>query len=397
MLKKDPQKAALELITWFISDARLIKETAVQDQAIIDRLLAAGIPLYRYSTGVPSLHPQVDSFSALWVEGKGLSFRQFKLADIPDVDRSRIAIITVYDTGNTIHCPLDGPAEEDTYEILAELRAEGCTDYLVIALPFSDGSNKAVTYATRAAGGFSDEDIALLEQIRFVMAATLEVRYLRHMASTLMNTYVGPTAGQRVLKGEIKRGTGETICAAIWFSDLKGFTATSESLDSQSLLDYLNAYFDAITSAIEAKGGEVLKFIGDAVLAIFPINDGEETVAAQNALTAARAAITTIADTNRKRHTDGLTEIQCGIALHYGDVFYGNVGGKNRLDFTVIGHAVNLSSRIEGLTRELGEDILVSQLFADIHPEDFRAKGRFQLKGIAGEVDIFAPPILTKP
>lgn len=391
MQTQDLQQTTLDFINWFNSEARLINETDVLDQTIIDRLLAAGVPLYRYTTGIPSLHPMVDSFSALWEEDKGLSYRQFRLVDRPNLNVSTNAFMIAYRTGDIIRCRLDGPPEDDVYDMLAELRAEGCTDYLVIALPFSDGSYKAAGYATRAANGFSDDDISLLEQIRFAMAATLEVRYLRHMASTVMNTYVGPTAGQRVLDGEIKRGTGETIRAAIWFSDLKGFTATSESLDGPALLDYLNAYFDDITGAIEVNGGEVLKFIGDAVLAIFPSNEGAEAVATQNALTAATAAISAIAETNQQRQAEGLKDIQCGIALHYGDVFYGNVGGKTRLDFTVIGPAVNLSSRIEGLTRELGEDILVSSLFADLHPRSFTHKGCFALKGIADEADIFAP------
>ncbi|MEH6525149.1 MAG: adenylate/guanylate cyclase domain-containing protein [Sneathiella sp.] len=391
MPKKYLQDVALKLINWFNSEGRLINEAGVLDQAIVDRLLATGIPLYRYTTGMPSLHPMVDSFSTLWEEGKGITFRQFKRADFPNLGVSTNAFQTAYKTGGNVRCRLDGPPEEDIFDILAELRAEGCTDYLVIALPFSDGANKAVGYATRAAGGFSDDHIFLLKQIRFAMAATLAVRYLRHMASTVMNTYVGPTAGQRVLDGEIKRGTGETIRAALWFSDLKGFTVLSESLDSESLLELLNAYFDAITGAIEANGGEVLKFIGDAVLAIFSPPNADEAAAAQNALSAARAAMSSLADINRKRHGENLTEIQYGIALHFGDVFYGNVGGKTRLDFTVIGPAVNLASRIEGLTRDLGRNILVSQNFADLHPEKFSSKGHFSLKGIAEEAEVFVP------
>jgi adenylate cyclase len=396
MQQSDPQDTVLELINWLNAEVRLIDNTAAMDQAIVDRLLAIGIPLYRFATGMPSLHPLVDSFSTLWEEDKGLTYRQFKRVDFPDLNAATNAVHRVYSTGEIVRCRLDGPPEDDIYDILAQLRQEGCTDYLILPLPFSDGSTKAVGYATRTPDGFTEETVALLEQIRFAMAAALEVRYLRHMASMLMNTYVGPIAGQRVLDGEIKRGTGETIRAAIWFSDLKGFTATSESLESHALLDYLNAYFDAVTGAIEANGGEVLKFIGDAVLAIFPLSEDTQAEAVQNALTAARTAISTLADTNRKRLGDNLTAIQCGIALHYGDVFYGNVGGKNRLDFTVIGPAVNLSSRIEGLTRELGEDVLVSRLFADLHPEDFTSKGLFNLKGIAEEAEILAPKKIAK-
>jgi adenylate cyclase len=380
-----------ELADWLISAARLIVDTATLDQEIVNRLRASGLPIVRYSTGVPSLHPQVDSFSTLWEEGKGLSFRQYRVSDDPAQQFARSPIFLAYETGGTVRCRLDGPPEEDEYEILAEFRAQGLTDYLVIALPFSDGSNKAMSFATDRAGGFNDAEIAGLEGLRHMLAATLEVRYLRHMAETLMQTYVGPIAGRRVLNGAIRRGSGETIRAAIWFCDLKGFTPLSEHMPGQQMLDMLNSYFDVVAAAIESNGGEILKFIGDAVLAIFQPPEGDEPDAARRALDAARSALADLERTNAARRALGLPEIECGIALNFGDLVYGNVGSEKRLDFTVIGPAVNLASRLEGLTRQVGRPVIVSEAFSTLHGGDFEPLGPFTLKGIERPEQVFAP------
>lgn len=373
-----------------MSEARLIDDTAKLDQAIVDYLLDAGLPIARLTTGVPSLHPQVDSFSTLWEQGAGLTFRQFRLSDTQGAPPQNSPIFTAYDEGKTVRCQLETLPKPGEYEILAELRAKGLTDYLVLPLPFGDGSNKAMSFATDRAGGFTDDEIAILEGVQHPLAAAIEARYLRHMARTLMDTYVGPVAGQRVLQGEIKRGSGDTIRAAIWFSDLKSFTKLSEHLPGQVLIDTLNAYFDAITPAIEAQGGEILKFIGDAVLAIFQLQDGNEEDAVHRALAASEAAVENLTQTNDIRRQSDLPEIACGIALHLGDVIYGNVGGENRLDFTVIGPAVNLASRIESLTREHDRPVLVSAEFATLHGGTFEDLGEFALKGI-GDRKVFAP------
>jgi len=260
----------------------------------------------------------------------------------------------------------------------------------VIPLPFRDATNKAVTFATDKPGGFSDNEIAILKGIQHALSATIEARYLRHLARMLMDTYVGPVAGRRVLQGQIKRGSGETIRAAIWFSDLKSFTALSERLPGQMLIDTLNAYFDAITPAIKTEGGEVLKFIGDAVLAIFQPKDEDEEDAVDRALAASQSAMERLKIENAARRQSESPEIACGIALHFGDMIYGNVGGENRLDFTVIGPAVNLASRIEALTREDDRPVLVSAEFAALHGGAFEDLGIVDLKGI-GQRKVFAP------
>jgi adenylate cyclase len=377
---------------WLRDEGRLIADPAAFDTALAERLRDLGFPIVRFTTGAPSLHPQVDSFSVLWELGKAVTVRRYRVTGEEGEAAFRNSpFYIVYNKGRSVRCNLEAPAQEGEFTVLPDLRAAGLTDYIVIPIPFSDGSNKAVSYATDRAGGFSDAEIAVLEDIAGDLAAVMETLYLRRMAQTLMDTYVGPVAGARVLAGDIRRGAQETIKAAIWFCDLRGFTPLSETLPGPQLIDLLNDYFDAVARAIEAAGGEILKFIGDAVMAIFVPQEDDEADAARRALAAARAAQTDLAVLNATRSEAGKATIDCGVALHFGDVLYGNVGSENRLDFTVIGPAVNLAARIEGLTRQLDEDVLASAAFATIHGGAFEMLGEFDLKGIAEKRAVYAP------
>ncbi len=386
-------KTIAELSAWLLSDARNIAETETVDRAIVDRLIAAGLPLARYTTGVPSLHPHVDSFSALWERGKELTIRRFRQSALDASDVQRSPIFIAYETGEPKRYPLEGEPDPGEYHLLTEFRLAGMSEYFALPLPFGDGSFKVMTFATDRLGGFTDEHIAILTGLQHPLAAVVELGYLRHMAVTLMETYVGPVAGRRVLDGAIRRGSGETFRTVIWFCDLKGFTSLSEQLPSQVLIDTLNAYFDATTTAIEEHGGEILKFIGDAVLAIFQPGAKGEAEAARSALAAAHQAVEALAAANAERLSREEPRIDCGIALHVGEVTYGNVGGRNRLDFTVIGPAVNLASRIEALTRDLKRPVLVSAEFAALEPASFAELGQFELKGIANPQSVYAPAI----
>ncbi len=341
---------------------------------------------------MPSLHPQVNSFSTLWEEDKGLTFRQYSGNRPRQLINSPIFI--AYDKGKSTRCLMTGPPDDDQFDIVRDLREEAYTDYLVLALPFSDGSHKAASFATDRQGGFTQSEIDYLHAIRFALAAIMETRYLRHMTQTLMETYVGPVAGSRVLNGNIRRGSGETIRAAIWFCDLKGFTGLSDHLDGEVVIEMLNGYFDVVTGSIEDHGGEILKFIGDAVLAIFQPAAGEPDAdgnAAIRALSAAERALVDLQKYNAEERKQPVPAVEAGIALHFGDVYYGNVGGKSRLDFTVIGPNVNLASRIEGLTRQLDRLLLVSDDFRHIHGGPFEHLGEFTLKGIDQQCAVFAP------
>ena len=390
----DAKQVTREICDWLLGDGRFIEDTGDFDEAFVLKLRAAGLPIDRFATGVPSLHPSVDSFSTLWVPEDGITFRTFRREQLEeDTSASYLQspVFLAYREAKISRLDLTAPPDPDEYSIIGRLREEGFTSYLVFPLRFTDGTHKAVGYCTRRPGGFTDAEFQLLLDIVPTYAAVIEGRYLRHLAGTLMDTYVGPTAGRRVLSGEIKRGSGETIRAAIWFCDLKGFTTLSEILPNQQLLDMLNAYFDAVTPAIEEAGGEILKFIGDAVLAIFLPSGDDEAAAAAKALVAAQAATRALAETNAARRDAGEPEIGCGIALHFGDVHYGNVGGEHRLDFTVIGPAVNLASRIEGLTRELERQVLVSAEFAAVSEAEFELLGEFALKGVGEKRAVYAP------
>jgi adenylate cyclase len=213
---------------------------------------------------------------------------------------------------------------------------------------------------------------------------------MRRTARTLLDTYVGVQSGGRVLEGQIRRGAGETIWAVIWLCDLRGFTNLSETLPRDALIDLLNCYFGPMCDAVAGEGGEILKFIGDAMLAIFPI--GADTAATcRTALTAAERAQAALTEENRRREDLSLPRIEYGLALHIGDVLYGNIGSDTRLDFTVIGPAVNLTARIESMCRELGRALLLSSEIVkagDIAAESF---GAFSLKGVGAEQEIFVP------
>ena len=258
--------------------------------------------------------------------------------------------------------------------------------------PFSDGTNKAITFATKAADGFSDEHIALLEAMMPTAAMILEIQTLRRTALTLLDTYVGPAAGRRVVEGTIKRCMGETIHSVIWFCDLRGFTELSARLDDDALLTLLNDYFGAMTDAVQSHDGEVLKFIGDAMLAIFALDDdADRAETAARALAAARAAQRALAEVNERRTAADQAAIRCGIALHVGDVHYGNIGGAGRLDFTVIGPAVNLASRVEQLCARLGQGLLLNADFVAESGIPSTPLGSFELKGIETEQTVYVP------
>ena len=391
---KGTEERIAAITHWLMSDARMSKDSGALNDAIVHHLREAGLPIVRFMIGVRSLHPQVDAFSSVWEEGKETVFREHLLESVEERERKQSPIFHAVDHGKSSRHRLTDPPKKNEGGIIGDLRDAGLTDYVVIALPFSDGSHRAMTFATREPQGFSAAHVAILNGLAPAFAAVIEIRYLHHLAGVLMDTYVGSVAGRKVLQGAIKRGSGETIRAVIWFSDLKGFTALSERLSGQELLDTLNSYFETMTVAIEAENGEVLKFIGDAILAIFQLDgngDQDEKTAAVRALAAAQSAVRGLDAINEERHATNQPHIECGIALHLGELLYGNVGGRRRLDFTVIGPEVNLTSRIESLTRELKHSVLVSATFAEVHGGAFENLGEFSFKGIAQKGAVFAP------
>ncbi len=386
MVKRLDRDELHPVIRWLMTDARKQTDPSEFLVAFANRLRASDIDVARITTGVPILHPQIFSFSGLWELGRGVSERLYR-AD-PSVTASNSPILIAYGGGGPVRCDLTTPPQAGEFAILPELRRDGYTDYIVYALPFADGSFKALSLATKRSGGFSDEEISLFEAMSSAVAFNLEIQALRRTARTLLDTYVGQQSGGRVLEGQITRGSGETIRAVIWLCDLRGFTSLSETLPRDALIDLLNAYFGPMCDAVLSHGGEVLKFIGDAMLAIFPIETDAAATCAK-ALTAAERAKLALSAENRRRTEAGLPRIEYGLALHVGDVMYGNIGSDSRLDFTVIGPAVNLTARIESMCRQLSRQILLSSDFVELGRVAANSLGTFSLKGVAADQEIF--------
>jgi adenylate cyclase len=390
VVKAEDRDATHPVIRWLMTDARRLTDPNEFLEALAEKLRGAGVDVSRITTGVPILHPQIFSFSGLWELGKGTSERLYRAG--PDVPQAMVnsPIGIAYRGGGPVRCDPAAPPKPGEYPILEDLRRDGYTDYIVYAVPFADGSFKALSLATRRVDGFVDDELALFEAMVPALAFNLEVQALRRTARTLLDTYVGAQSGGRVLDGQIQRGTGETISAVIWLCDLRGFTSLSENLPRDTLIDMLNGYFGPMCDAVLSHGGEVLKFIGDAMLAIFPI--GEKPAATcTKALAAAQRAQAALAEDNRRREQTGLPRIDYGLALHVGDVMYGNIGSDTRLDFTVIGPAVNLTARIESMCRELGRQLLLSSDFVARGGFAAESLGRYSLKGVGADQEIFAP------
>jgi adenylate cyclase len=388
--KKTGPGEAHPLIRWLLTDARKLGDPGQFLEAFAGELRQAGVDVARVTTGVPILHPQIFSFSGLWELGKGTTERLYRAGPDFSATMANSPIRIAYQGGGPIRIDLSAPAQQGEFTILADLRGDGFTNYVVHAVPFADGSYKALSLATRRRGGFTGDELALFEAMIPALAFNLEVQALRRTARTLLDTYVGQQSGGRVLDGQIRRGTGETIRAVIWLCDLRGFTNLSEILSRDTLIDLLNCYFGPMCDAVATSGGEVLKFIGDAMLAIFPI--GEDAAAiCHAALAAAERAQAALVGENGRREAAGLPRIAYGLALHVGDVMYGNIGSDTRLDFTVIGPAVNLTARIESMCRQLGRQPLLSSEFVRQGRIAAQSLGTFSLKGVGAEQEIFTP------
>lgn len=294
-----------------------------------------------------------------------------------------------------ISCPISPDMQEFEFSVLADLQAAGATHYLAMSLQSQSaytGLKNIISWTTRKPGGYNDADIRFFQEIAPIFAICLGMHANHYITQTLLNTYLGQQTGRQVLHGKIRRGDIDTIEAAIWYSDLRGFTNMSENVDSRQLVEWLNEYFETIAHVIAEYEGEILKYIGDAILAIFPIPDTpQRNSVCQKTLAAAKAANSKLQGLNDQRQGKASPPLQHGIALHAGNVEYGNIGATHRLDFTVIGQAVNLAARIEGLCGPQKQPILTSSAFAQcIETEELVLVDTFELKGIKEKQSIFA-------
>ena len=366
-----------QIVEWLVDGARSASDTSEVVSELCDGLVSCGIPVSRFRLYVFALHPQIMGHAFRWHCGTAVEMISAPFETLETDEFRQSPIRHVIDTRTPLRCRLgqaDCPTE---FAVTRELSEQGVTDYLAVPLFFAGGAVHGATFATEHPNGFTDEQIAAIESVVAPLARVAENRLLERTASILLDTYVGNNAGSRILAGQIRRGDTTAIHAAIWLSDMRGFTRLADRLPPQVLVDMLNRYFDCQVPAIVKHGGEVLKFIGDGLLAIFPIVGGENArQVCDNALAAAHEARAAIASSDS---VEG--DVHFGLALHVGEVLYGNIGSGNRLDFTCIGPAVNLAARIEKLTGELNRTILASEEFERHCSSRFAPVGEFELRG----------------
>jgi adenylate cyclase len=364
--------------------------------AVVDKLCAdlraAGIPLDRAEAFVRTLHPYIVGRSFLWRDGGPVEVRENSYAYLNSPAFLASPAAKVFRTGQTERRRAGEPPEPDEAPFAEWFEQAGLTDFIAAPLSFLSGEFHAITFATRRPGGFGDEDIAAVERIIAPLSRVAEILALSRTAANLLDTYVGHNAGERILAGKIRRGDMEPIFAVIWLSDLRGFTEMASAVSPGDLIRALNELFECQVGAIVRHGGEVLKFMGDGLLAIFPIVEGGKSIGelCDTALDAAEASWRDLAELNQRRKEKQEPELRFGIGLHVGEVVYGNIGGAHRLDFTCIGNAVNLAARLEGVASKFSRPLVVSEAFAEATTRETELLAEVELKGVPGLQRAFA-------
>jgi len=377
------------IVDWMIDGARSAPgPTELMTQAC-ERSVKAGLPLWRVAVYVWTLNPDMFGIAFFWRPGAEVTVAtaDFDPMSTPEFRRSPLAILQ--ETGRELRYRLDDP-ETRRFPFFDDMRAEGVTDYIALPLVFIQGSIHGSSWTTKEPGGFTDEHLDALRLLVRPLTRLVEIINLRRTATTLLDTYVGNRAGERILGGQIRRGHTETMQAAIWLSDLRGFTALSDRLRPETVVEILNRYFDCQVPAIRKHGGEILKFMGDGLLAVFPIADDQGNLAevCGRVLDAAREARASVG-TMEHVHEAAVERFRFGVALHIGGILFGNIGGSNRLDFTCIGPAVNLAARLEKIAGRLGRTVVASADFAGICGGGWVELGEFPIAGFSAPQRVY--------
>ncbi|WP_340118727.1 adenylate/guanylate cyclase domain-containing protein [Pelagibius sp. 7325] len=396
-----PLPALADIAEWLERAALCGESSEALVAGLSERLVAADIPLSRMTAMVDTLHPVHEGSVFRWVAGESSGEEGTSTFTYDrDYDEAGWQATTYYHldrTGLPAYRERLGPDREPALAALRSFRDDGYRDYIVVVERFEDagsiGEMNCIysSWMTRAPDGFSDAAIATILRLSPVLALALKCQGLHGISTTIAETYLGRNAAGQVMRGSILRGVASEIEAVLWSSDLMGFTALSEALPPAELIPFLNAYSGAQVEAIHGAGGDVLKFMGDGLLAIFPV-DGDPAAACHAALGAAREARRRVAEVNRGRAEAALRTTDFYLALHLGRVYFGNIGSPDRLDFTVIGPAVNEASRIMALCGSVRRPLLMSARFAETvtGPDGtagadlpLASVGRFALKGVS--------------
>ena len=373
------------VIDWLVAGAppaRLPQDVLLE---LCRRLVAHGLPVFRVAVFVRTLHPNVLGRSFIWNEAKdAVELGEVDYGVLESEAFLKSPLRVVFYEHAEVRRRLADPACPRDFPILEDLAREGVTDFLALPLRFVNGEVHVATIATRRTGGFDDAEVAALRQAVTALSRIAEIYAYMRKTRNILDAYLGQQAGEKVLAGQIRRGDGADIHAVIWFCDLRDSTPLADSMTREAFLRLLNEFFECVLQPVLEQKGEVLRFIGDAALAIFPVR-ADAAEACARALEAAKQAVARMRTLNEKR----TPPLRFGIGLHLGDVMYGNIGTPSRIEFTVIGAAANEAARIEAKCKELGADLIVSAPVARLIGGGLRSLGSHRLRGVGAPVELF--------
>jgi adenylate cyclase len=383
----EAQGEPADISRWLIAQARVSLDPLALITGFCERLVAHGVPLWRLRAGQRLANPLASAWGVIWTRNAN-AYEYVVARTMLSTDAYHGSPFQhVVERRQSFRRRLRGLDPERDHEVLHEMAAAGGTDYLAVPLEYGDGSVQGLSLVSDGEDGFADSHLALIEELRQPLAAALEPTAMRRSSASLLHTFLGDGPADAVLAGAIRRGDRRHIEAAIMFCDLRGFTMLSERLGEAELFAALDRYFEAVVEAVRGQGGDVLKFLGDGILAIFPVETGGRGAACEAALRAVGQA--------RERLAGALAGDGSPLAfvatLHVGQVVYGNIGSPDRLDFTVLGPAVNLVSRLEGLAKQVNQPLLCSAAFALEVGRSLAPLGSFPLKGLAEPQEVFVP------
>lgn len=360
---------------------------------VYDRVREDGVELMRFGVNLSDYHPQVIGRSYVFETEMGLEITNREYTP-KRTDMYLDSPIRVIQEGraDALRRRLDGPTAQLDFPIVRELKDRGATDYVGVAIDFSDGSRHFASWTSNRAGGFTQHELNLLDALLPLLSVRLEVAHSRRVTQQLLTTYLGVEATRRILSGEFRRSLGEDIRAVIFYCDLRGFTSLTDRLAPAEIISVLSEYYDAVAGAVRNRGGDIIEMIGDGMIAIFRITeDFTAEQAATMALESAREACRALHAVPSSRLPDKVDELRAGFALNVGQVTFGNIGSGDRLDFTIIGPSVNEASRIEPLTKTLGQSILMTADFAKLTSDEaIHSLGHHTLRGVSEPREIFA-------
>jgi len=375
------RQRVIELHVWAVRQGLLGTGAAELFDGFCQRLVLGGLSLWRASAAMRTLHPQWGGYSYLWRRDlNAIEPSQFDR----DNENSQVWLTSPFayligqaraeggsgDPWRHLRRRLTGPEAQLDFPVLEELADDGATDYFAQIVRFgpegdaSRGTGIAYSFATDRREGFGEDDVTLLRAVLPALSLAMMAHAGHTIASGLLGAYLGDDAGRRIHAGAVERGSVERIHAVLWFADMRGFTKLADSTPGLEVIELLDEVFETLTAPLRSRGGQVLKFMGDGMLAIFPLPAETQANTCRDAIEAAREAMHTLDRINRARAEAGKSIAEVDLALHIGEVLYGNVGAADRLDFTVIGPAVNEAARIETLCEPLGCKVLVSAEFA---------------------------------